>query len=186
MEIPAKISFHNMDHSAALQARIEEKIEKLAKRFGQIVKCQVRVEAAHHHQNKGRLYSMLIDVFLPQGEVVVSHHPGRNPDKHEKAFAAMNNAFQAVVKKLERYKDERHRDVKIRESHMVEGVVSNIFHVDDYGFITTQENGEVYFHKNAVQNDKFDTIDIGSRVKFVLASDEGRKGPQASMVRPLK
>jgi cold shock CspA family protein/ribosome-associated translation inhibitor RaiA len=155
----------------------------LDKRFLGIVSCQVIVEAAHHHQNKGRLYSVRIDITLPGGELVVSHHPGKNPRKHDKVFAAMNNAFAAIDRQLERFKDLKHREIKQHEEHFHEGVVSNIFHDEGYGFLSTLDGAEVYFHRNAIENEQFLQLDIGNKVKFILAIKNGQKGPQASLVR---
>lgn len=184
MQIPAKITFHNMDSSAALEERIKEKIAKLELRIKDLVGIQVIVEAAHHHQTKGRLYSVRIDATLPGGELVVSHHPGRNPIKHDKPYAAMNTAFAAIEKQLDRFKAvEQRQDVKLHMPHWQEGVVSNLLSTDGFGFLSNIHGDEVYFHRNAVLSDRFSELDIGSKVRFVLAVDEGQKGPQATAVR---
>lgn len=183
MQIPAQITFHNMDPSAALEARVQEKIAKLDRRFNGLVGCHVVVEASHHHQNKGRLYTARIDVTLPKGELVVSHHPGKNPIRHEKAFAAMNDAFLAIEKQLSRFRALQREKVKQHVDNWQSGVVSNIVPDDGYGFMATIDGLEVYFHRNAVSGDHFDKLDIGTKVSFVLAEGEGHKGPQASFVR---
>lgn len=186
MQIPARITFHNMDSSAALEARIRQKIAKLEARVRDLVGLHVFVEAAHHHQNKGFLYSVRIDATLPGEELVVSHHPGRNPDKHDEVFAAMNAAFAAIERQLERFKAvSQRRDVKVHASHWQDGVVSNLFNDDGFGFLATLIGDEIYFHRNAVHADKFGELDIGSRVRFVHADGEGDKGPQAKAVRLL-
>lgn len=182
MQIPAKITFHNLDASAALEARVLEKIAKLDRRIQGLVSCNVMVEAAHHHQQKGRLYSVRIDVTLPGGQLVVSHHPGKNPKKHDKVFAAMNNAFLAIERQLARFKAQSRQEVKQHTPHWQPGVVSNVIAKEGYGFLTSLDE-EVYFHQNAVLNDRFNDLDIGSKVRFVLAEGEGQKGPQASIVR---
>ena len=41
---------------------------------------------------------------------------------------------------------------------------------------------KVYFHRNAVLNDEFGALSVGSVVRFVLAQGEGREGRQASTV----
>lgn len=183
MQTESKITFHNLDPSPALEARIEQKIAKLNTRFKDIVGLNVVVEAAHHHQQKGRLYSTRIDVRLPGGQLVVSVHPGKNPRKHDKVFAAMNNAFLAIEKKLARYKELVRQKIKIHAPHWQAAVVSNLLANDGFGFLSTIDGEEIYFHKNAVMNDRFGDLDIGSKVSFVLAEGEGRKGPQASAVR---
>jgi len=186
MQIPPKISFLNLDPSEALRTRINEKIAKLNSRFPDILSCQVMVEAAHHHQRKGRLYSVRIDVTLPGSQSIVSHHPGKNPRKHDKVFAAMNNAFAAINRQLGRSNDIRRQIIKAHQDHLQDGVVSNFFPKEGYGFISTIQGKEIYFHKNSVENERFLDLDIGSRVRFIEASDEGIKGPQASLIRITK
>lgn len=182
MQIPAKISFHNVDASAALETRIREKIAKLEKRFPNLVGLSVVVDSAHHHQQKGRLYTVKIDVTLPGGELVVSMHPGKNPTKHDKIFAAMNDAFLAIEKQLIRFRAPMRKETKSRAKHWQIGVVSNISSDDGFGFLTTGD-GEIYFHKNAVENERFSELDIGSKVRFVSADQPGNDGPHASVVR---
>lgn len=184
MQIPVKITSHNMDSSAALEDRIREKIAKLELQVKDLVGMHILVEAAHHHKTKGRLYSVRIEATLPGGKLVVSHHPGRNPRKHDKVFAAMNNAFAAIEKQLQRFKavDQR-QDIKLHMVNWQDGVVSNLLIKDGFGFLANTNGDEIYFHRNAVQSDRFDELDIGSKVRFVLANDEGQKGPQATTVR---
>ncbi len=182
MQIPPQITFHNIDPSDALKARIDEKIAKLSARYPNLVHCHVLVEAAHHHQHKGRLYTVHINVTLPGGEIEVSHHPGKNLRKHDKVFAAMNDAFAAIVRQLTRFKDVQRGTRKFHEMEFENGVVSNYFPEEGYGFIATADGTEVYFHRHAVHNDRFADLDIGSKVRFLIAPG-GRKGPQASVVR---
>jgi len=186
MQIPAQITFHNLDPSPALKTRINEKITKLDEHFPNIMSCHVVIEAAHHHQHKGRLYSARINITLPGGEVVVSHHPGKNPKKHDKAFAAMNNAFAAIKKQLTRFKDIKKANIKSHQVHFQTGVVSNFFDEMGYGFLATVDGEEIYFHRNAVENNRFLELDIGKRVRYAVTPGEGRKGPQAITVRLMK
>jgi cold shock CspA family protein len=53
---------------------------------------------------------------------------------------------------------------------------------EDYGFLEGPDEVEVYFHRNAVLDDAFDSLRIGSLVRYVLAEGEGEAGPQASTV----
>jgi cold shock CspA family protein len=50
-----------------------------------------------------------------------------------------------------------------------------------YGFLTTSDGREVYFHQNSVLGNKFKDLKIGTEVRFV--EEPGDKGPQASTVR---
>ncbi|HXW53192.1 MAG TPA: HPF/RaiA family ribosome-associated protein [Myxococcota bacterium] len=183
MQIPATITFHNVDPSLALKTRIDEKIAKLDARYPNVMGCHVIVESAHHHQNKGRLYTVRIHVTLPGGAVMVSHHPGKNPRKHDKVYAAMNSAFSAIGRQLARIMQFQRADIKSHKTHLETGVVSNYFPEEGYGFVATADGSEVYFHQHAVHNDRFFDLDIGTKVQFYVIPGEGRKGPQAPMVR---
>ncbi|MBS3943190.1 MAG: cold-shock protein [Dethiobacter sp.] len=49
-----------------------------------------------------------------------------------------------------------------------------------YGFIESDEGGDVFVHFSAIQGEGFKTLDEGQRVKYELV--EGNRGPQASNV----
>ncbi|MCK4467404.1 MAG: cold shock domain-containing protein, partial [Desulfobacterales bacterium] len=50
-----------------------------------------------------------------------------------------------------------------------------------YGFLTTPDGREFYFHKNSVLDDKFKVLKVGMKVRFV--EELGEKGAQASTVK---
>ena len=50
-----------------------------------------------------------------------------------------------------------------------------------YGFLTSDDGREIYFHKNSVSAGAFPRLKIGTTVRF--AEEAGEKGPQASTVR---
>ncbi len=52
---------------------------------------------------------------------------------------------------------------------------------EGYGFLTTQDGREIYFHQDSVLNRGYSSLRIGAKVTF--AEEEGEKGPQASSVR---
>lgn len=180
------LTFHNLKSSPALEKRIREKIEKMSQRFSKIVSCHVVVECSHQSQAKGRMYQVHIDVIVPGKELVVSHHPGKNPFKHDKVYAAMNDAFDAIERQLERHFDQSFHFVKSHEPHWREGTVVEIFPVSDYGFLRDKEGETVYFHRHAVYHNKFDELNKDSAVRYVLANDPGDKGPHATAVKILQ
>ncbi|CAM3340318.1 MULTISPECIES: cold-shock protein [Saccharibacillus] len=52
-----------------------------------------------------------------------------------------------------------------------------------YGFIETEEGGDVFVHFSAIQIEGFKTLEEGQAVEFDIV--EGARGPQASNVTPL-
>jgi CspA family cold shock protein len=49
-----------------------------------------------------------------------------------------------------------------------------------YGFIETEEDGDVFVHYSAIQGDGFKTLEEGQSVTFDIV--EGNRGPQAANV----
>lgn len=186
MQVPLKISFHNIDSSGALEERIRQKVDKLENIYSGIIKCEVRVESSVHHRHKGNPYSVHILLTLPKKTIIVSQHPGKNPLRHEKIYAAMNDAFLAVEKKLKQYKQEQRRDVKEHASIMLSGHISMMDVSEGYGFITMLDGTEIYFNKNAVVADHFHDLGLDSKVRFSFIEGEGVEGPQANIVRMIK
>ncbi len=52
-----------------------------------------------------------------------------------------------------------------------------------YGFITSDEGGDVFVHYSGIQSDGFKTLNEDQKVSFEVI--EGQKGPQAVNVEPL-
>ncbi len=52
-----------------------------------------------------------------------------------------------------------------------------------YGFIESEEGGDVFVHYSAIQTDGFKTLDEGESVEFDIV--EGARGPQAANVIKL-
>jgi cold shock CspA family protein len=61
--------------------------------------------------------------------------------------------------------------------------VSQLFPVDEYGYIEAEDGHEVYFQKSSVLKNAFDRLTVDSAVSFV--EEHGEKGPQASTVKLL-
>ena len=52
-----------------------------------------------------------------------------------------------------------------------------------FGFISTGEGKEIFFHMSAVEGVAYDQLREGQKVSFVAG--EGPKGPRAESVQPL-
>ena len=52
MQVEPRISFRDMDPSPAIEAKVQERIERLEKRYGRLTTCQVVIESPHRHQQQ--------------------------------------------------------------------------------------------------------------------------------------
>ena len=181
MPIPLEISFHQMPRSVAIESRIREKAEKLARFCDRIIGCEVVVEAPHAHHKKGRLHHVRITLDLPGSQITVNreHH---DKHSHEDLFVALRDSFDAVQRKLEDQVRRQHHQVKVH-ANPPQGWVSRLVPNQDYGNIETDDGRLIYFHRNSVQPPGFEALAIGSPVAFVESA--GEQGPQASRVRLL-
>jgi cold shock CspA family protein len=62
-----------------------------------------------------------------------------------------------------------------------EARVSKILPQEGFGFLTSDDGREIYFHKNSVLGRAFPRLQVGTTVRFV--EEAGEEGPQASTVR---
>jgi len=176
MEIPLQITARDIDLTDAIRTDIAEKAAKLDSFCDRIMRCRVVVESPRRHPHEGKLYSVHIYMTVPGAELMVR----RELDKD--LYVAVRDAFHDARRKLEDFVRERRGDVKCHEE-MPHAVISSLFPDKSYGFLTTPDGLDVYFHAHSVINKDFGDLKIGMKVRFV--HEEGEKGPQASTVAVL-
>jgi len=94
---------------------------------------------------------------------------------------ALNAALEVIEREWHRYWTKKRRlQKKTPATSSTHGVVARLFREQEYGFIQTEGDREVYFHKNSVHGAPFERLEVGTLVKCEL--EEGQKGPQASRV----
>jgi ribosomal subunit interface protein len=181
VKIPLQITFSNMTPSEAIRARIEELAAKLDRFHARIMSCRVVVRAPNRRQRTGRLYHVNIDLKLPGHEIAINRDPPQD-HSHEDVYVAIRDAFNALVRRIEDATRERRGDIK---THIEQpsGQIVRIFPQEDYGFIEDKVGGEIYFHANAVHNNGFSKLKIGTKVRY--QAEPGDKGFQATIVKPI-
>ena len=180
MQVPLKIAFEGgLTATDALRARIEREAAKLERFAARMTACRVAVigrSGRHHH---GDLYQVRIQIVMPgRDDIVVDRNPSAD-HAHEDAYVAIRDAFNAAKRRLQDHERRFAGRVKVHEAPP-HGRVTSLIPEQDYGLIESADGREIYFHRNAVTNDGFDKLKVGSEVRF--AESEGVKGPQASTV----
>ncbi len=178
MQLPLRITFRGMDSSPALEAAVRKNAERLERFHDRIVSCHVVIESPHHHQRKGALYDVRVDISVP-GPDVIAHSLRDLHHAHEDVYVAMRDVFEAAARRLEDVV-RRQRGRMKRHEAAPRGRIVRLF--DDHGFFEAEELGDVYFHTNSVPNEKFKGLAVGDAVRYVLAEGESDKGAQASTV----
>ncbi len=181
MQLPLQVSFRHMEHSDAIEAIVRRKAAMLDKFADRIMGCRVVVEPAGKHHQHGNLYEVRIDITVPGEEIVVTREANQHTEYRD-IHVAIRDAFDSARRQLEDYVRRRRGAVKAHEI-TPHGKVSKLFPDEGYGFIETPDGREIYFHRHSVLHEGFDHLQIGTEVTYV--EEEGKKGPQASTVRPV-
>jgi len=63
----------------------------------------------------------------------------------------------------------------------MKGKIKKIIQERGFGFINAEDGTEVFFHRSALQDVDFDTLEEGNNVEFDL--EKGYKGPRAVNVK---
>jgi ribosome-associated translation inhibitor RaiA len=100
MTVPLQITFRDIPPSAALEAKIRDLAEKLAKKSSRIIGCHVVLEAPHRHHKKGFLYNVRIELAVPGHDIVVGREH-RERQTHADMHVAIRDAFEAASRRLE-------------------------------------------------------------------------------------
>lgn len=199
MQLTPTITFRGVERTAALEAEVITRLRKLETYYPGIMGCRVLVELVQRHHEAGNRYHVRIDITVPGEEIVVAHEASlrattrdvdaekitrlAEPDPERKhARVAIHEAFDIARRRLQDYARRQRGSVKTLE-RQARGRVSQLFPIDEYGYIEAEDGHEVYFQKSSVLKDAFDRLTIGSAVSFV--EEPGEKGPQASTVRLL-
>jgi ribosomal subunit interface protein len=177
MKIPLQITFRNMPHSGAIEAKINEKAAKLDRYYDKIMSCRVVVEESQRRQHQGKLFSVHIDITVPGKELAVTREENEDP------YVAARDAFNTAVRRLEEHARRQRGEVKTHETPPA-GRIIRIIPDQSYGFIITADHREIYFHRNSVLNDDFSQLKLGVSVTFI--EEQGKEGPQAARVAIIR
>jgi ribosomal subunit interface protein len=102
----AQITYRHMPHSPAMDDRIHAHMAKLEALHPRITTCHVVVDEVDRHKEQGRLFEIHIDVKAPQAEIVATRQ------RHEDAYVALDDAFDAATRQIQDTLDRQRGDVK--------------------------------------------------------------------------
>ena len=94
MQIAARITFHGIAHSAALEQAIRKRTARLERRHPQLISCRAVLEHTARHKQRGKEFVVRLDIKAPGADIAI------NRDHSEDPFVAVRNAFDAARRKL--------------------------------------------------------------------------------------
>ena len=93
MAIPTEITFHEIEHSDALEASILRWVSRLEQVHERIVHCHVTVGQPHRHHRRGRPFDVHVRLDISGSEIVTSL-------ENEDVYLAVADAFRAARRQL--------------------------------------------------------------------------------------
>ena len=200
MILPLQITFHQMEAYPEAEQWVRDEAAKLDEFYPKIMSCRVAIEAPHRRHQSGNPYEVRVDLSVPGKEIAVSHEPSLHSSAkrlkqpkdvkgleieavYKDLHVAIRDTFRAARRQLQDYVRLQRRELKTHETEPRARVI-RLFSDEGYGFLTTPDGREIYFHRDAVLNHGFNRLEVGAEVNF--AEEEGEKGPQASTVKPTR
>jgi cold shock CspA family protein/ribosome-associated translation inhibitor RaiA len=198
MTLPPQITYRNMEPEPRLEEAVLKEAARLERFFDRIMSCRVMIQGPKRQQRN--LYSVRIDLGVPNEDLIIEHHPSlhgtlqdlKGPRKskktdlersHRDAVRAIRDAFAEMRRRLQDYVRRMRGRTKQHEPRIV-AKVAKLFPESDYGFLETPDGQELYFHRNSVLDGRFEHLRVGSDVHFV--EEPGEQGPQASTVKLVR
>ncbi len=173
-----KVETRNLDMRAGWQEKIEEEREKLIRHYANLVlHLRVSIEAKPGYKEGG--YEVSLVASVPNDTVVVKRWGEKVHTLLVETFDVLGLQLKDIVRKKHDHKHEATVKVLGGAPGDTRGTVQRVF--DEYGFIMTLDNQEVFFHANALKELRMNDLEEGAAV--YLALEEGEKGLQAAWVK---
>ena len=174
-----KIEARNVEMRKGWQNKIQEEQEKLIRHYPNFVlHLRISIEATTHYKEGG--FEIKLVASVPNDTVVVTR-------KAETVRAALTESFDVLslqLKEIQRKKRKNKKQAVTGESLDGVGIIRKVSPHESYGFITSVDERDIYFHENSLKNLSMDELSEGDSVIF--GETIGDKGPQASWVRPAR
>ena len=172
-----KIEARNVELRKGWEAKINDEKDKLMRHYaGVVLHLRVSIEGTAHHKEGG--FEIKLIANIPNDTVVVAR-------KGEAVRALLTEAFDVLALQLKEKSRKKRKNIKTptpSETDKV-GVIRKLSPFESYGFITSVDNRDIYFHENALKNVNMDQLAEGDSVYY--GETIGDKGPQASWVRTV-
>jgi ribosome-associated translation inhibitor RaiA len=101
MTASVEVHFHGLEKSAAVEERVREKVNKLAKHFDRMTHCRVVLEAPNRNPQRSKVYQIKIEIGVPGRSPIVVSHEREGSDAAEELNLALRDAFEAALRRLD-------------------------------------------------------------------------------------
>lgn len=119
MQKPLEITFHGLDRSDAVEARIREKFERIEARFDRISHARIVVEAPQRRSPVPKFFHISIDIAVPGHKPIIVQYQPEAAVAHTDVMLALRDAFASAQRQVDELanrmeKSARHERVRRR------------------------------------------------------------------------
>jgi ribosome-associated translation inhibitor RaiA len=101
MQSPLEITFHGLDRSDAVEARVRQKFARIEAHFERITHARVVIEAPQRRTPLPKFFHVRIDIGVPgKKPIVVKHEPDAD-HAHTDVMLALRDAFDAALRQID-------------------------------------------------------------------------------------
>jgi ribosome-associated translation inhibitor RaiA len=116
MQVPLQVTFEEIAHSDAVEARVREEMDMLEQFYARIISARVAISRPQHRHHKGGTYRVRIHLTLPDAaDIAVSRDPAAT-GAHEDVYVTIRDAFKAARRQLQDVVRKRQGHVKQHET----------------------------------------------------------------------
>jgi putative sigma-54 modulation protein len=101
MTMPVEVHFHGLQKSVAVEQRVREKVDKLARHFDRMTHCRVVLEAPHRNPQRPKAYQIKIEIGVPGRNPIVVSHEREGADATEELGLALRDAFETALRRVD-------------------------------------------------------------------------------------
>lgn len=179
MQIPLELAFRDVRRTEEMEKLIRRRVDRLEKFASRIIGCRIAVERPHKRADTSGPWRVRVDVTVPPNRQIIADKQSDDRDGDATLVTVVHEAFEAAERQVKELAERQQGEVKTHDEPRA--FVVRLFADQGYGFLKTENGREIYFHENAVTNDDFARLAVGTQVRF--AETMGEKGAQASTVQ---
>jgi ribosome-associated translation inhibitor RaiA len=112
MLTPLEISFHGLERSDAVEARVREKFKRIESHFDRITHARVVIEAPKRRVSRAKIFSVRIEVGIPGGNPIVASYEPNDENGHTDVMLAIRDAFAAATRQVNERADQMDHPAK--------------------------------------------------------------------------
>ncbi len=184
MSLPIDVSYRGMEKSAAIEELIQKKAAKLEQVCNEVNSIRVALDVDHKRQRSTTTFRVRLDFNVPPGHELCVKRESTGENAKDDLYQLVRETFDAAKRQAGKLSEKKSGRVKPHPEHEVQAVISKLFHGEDYGFVRTLNERDVYFHRNSVVYGDFEELAVGDGV--ALEVTQGEKGLQATSLRLIE